>query len=429
MPSQPSPTPVTHPLLEVRNHYHRYLDDFLARGRQYPVAEEAVYLAYRRALIAWYEVHILEGNHQLPGTEPYLAEVFTFFLTHKGAEVLAVDLPFAPAAHPLAELLPRPVSLDERQKLMLEQFDELGESCRDLLLLIYYHRLPAASIAELLEIPGGIYGMEEKRTNCLFLVRERLRNSRLYPEELSLTERQEELLDRYLRQQLSREESGELDNLRQEDASFAEALQRRGEWAEVVRIAGRRQLHKWLEEERQRHRPRRRVQRLVQRARQPSLTGAVLLVVVAALFLWWWYSGPDYERLARQYFSPYPNVISDATDYGTTPDFVDKLFVPYEQEEWSRAYDEFFSVAPDLPFARFYLGVTALAQRNPGRAADWLEQIGAQSGFYEAGQWYLALAYLADGQIKLAQPLLLRISEIRGHPFRRQARELLTELG
>lgn len=432
MPQAPTYDPTSgQPLAALREHYHHYHDAFLRFGEAYPVSEQDLLLAYRRALIAWYEMTVRRRLPTTMDTFSYLREAGTFFLLNRGAEHLGVNLPGAQSSHPLYAFLPEPVELSDRQQAMLEQFEEVGERCHDLLLLAYYHHLNDARLGEVLDIPGGPEGVREARQHCLFLIRERLRHSGLFGLEAFLNDAEEDLIDRYLRAELGPEERWDVELQRQEREDFRAAIDRQEEWLEAVRIAGRRQLHELMQDEEavyvELSRP------SVERSRSLSnwygVAAALLLLIIVVYGYRQYVLPPDTRVLARAYFEPYPNVVANSGSLDTADNYLERIFLPYEERRWAAAYGELTSIVATFPAARLYLGVTALAQSDPERSTDWLETITPEDVYYAPAQWYLALAYLWQRQPEPARTLLLTISETNGHPYRSQARQLLVEMG
>lgn len=432
MPQAPTFDPTSgQPLATLREHYHHYHDAFLSFGEAYPVGEGDLLLAYRRSLIAWYEMTVRRRLPTDMDTFSYLREAGTFFLLNRGPEQLGVNLPGAQSAHPLYAYLPEPVALSDRQQAMLEQFEEVGERCHDLLLLAYYHHLNDIRLGEVLEIPGGADGVREARHHCLFLIRERLRQSGLFSREAFLTDAEENLIDRYQRNELQTEERWDVELQRTERADFRAAIERQEEWLEAVRIAGRRQLHELMMEEEtiyvEMSRP------AVQRSRAVGSgywMAAALLLLIIAVYGYREYLRPtDTRALALAYFEPYPNVVANSGSLDTADNYLERSFLPYDEGRWAAAYEELTTIVAAFPAARLYLGVTALAQSDPERATDWLETIGPAEVYHAPAQWYLALAYLWKRQTEPARALLLAITETNGHPYRSQAQRLLVEMG
>lgn len=418
-----------HHLADLILVYHEYRDEFLAFAQAYPVPEAERLLAYRRAAIAWYEVRLREGADFPYETLYYLQEAGTYYLIHQGKELLTRTLPEPETPHSLREFLPGRAELSNEQVAMQTQLLELGDTCRELLLLSYYHHLSDARLAAVLRIPEAERGVVRKRMQCLLMVNERLRNSGLVGKDHFVMDADEALLDRYFRYGMTEEETEQLQRRRQAEPRLNQAFRRWEQWLWAVRATGRRELDDLLQAEEHRYATTARPSVRGRLSGRPSyLTTAVLLLLLGVIG--YGLAGPPSERvLIERYFSLYPNVITPTDDPRAPPDdYLAGAFVAYEAGDFAAAYREFVDLLPVYPASRLYLGICALGQEQYDRAIDWFEEIAPGEPYYAAAEWYLALALIGNDNELAAQELLTRIAATAGHPFLRQSRALLEDL-
>lgn len=76
--------------------------------------------------------------------------------------------------------------------------------------------------------------------------------------------------------------------------------------------------------------------------------------------------------------------------------------------------------------AQFYLGLAFLEQEKPEAAVPYLSSVAGQTGnlLSESAEWYLALAYLHQGNRDRCESTLRRISGDSQHPYYEKARNL-----
>ncbi len=410
-------------LAELRRVYRAERSDYLAWAAAYPVAEDVKVAAYQRAVLVWYEAAIRPVDPYRDPARPLIKRAAAEELTRYGTAIPALTTPGDDSVDRLEKLV-----LTDLQKAMLKQFDELGESCRNLLLLAYYHHLSDARLSDVLPVAGGIDELTLERRQCLLMVRERWANSGLFAHDTFPSGDRENLIDRHLRGETSEEEMWQIDNLAAQDTAFGTALERMADWRAALRRPGREDVLRTLAEEETRQAPP--PEPVVEPAGSNFWTyviGGVLLLGIVYVGLT--YFGPsESERLALAYFQPYPDVLTTSTE-ARGDERLAELFQPYRFDDYAQAYDNLLPLAGTYPAVHFYLGVCALGMDQPQRAAEWLEQVAPGESFYPAADWYLALAYLAADRGREGKARLIRMSNEAGHPYARQANELLARFG
>ena len=439
-------------LAELPRHYHALRGPFLQWAKQqWDVPLAATLGNFRRALIGWYEARIDPDDPYRGDTEAYLREVATVYFngTFDQTALEADRLPLTTLGltekqHPLNHL-PRPVHLNERQQLMLRQFQEMGTVCRELLLMADYHRLPPARVAEVLGVDGQLHEVAARRSKCHLLVREGWMAAGLTDPALQPSPLDEQLIDQYYAGQLDTTRRWDVEARRPGDPVLRNAMELREDWAGVITVAGRQDLMETLLREEQRYAARR--QKAASRAKRiklsprkrtfsfgnltlPTLetvTGVILFCVLGWL-VYNTFGEAAPEQKSVTYFEPYPNIFERYAPRNEDERDLQRILYYYDRKDYLSAYDELLPVAPAYPAAPLYLGVSALALGQPARALDWLVQIDESNYYHQPAEWYEALAYLAEGRKPAALTLLREISETPGHPFRDRAVRLVGEL-
>ena len=451
-------------LAALKAYYAGFRTSFLKWGAATFKRDDATLLAnYKRSLIAWYEA-------TLRPREPYRGEADEFVkaltryyfnpreVAAQSALPFGEELPLEAERRPL-RYIPKAVQLDARQTQMLAQFQQMGTSCKELLLMTHYHCIEPGRMAQALDLAGGAEEVREQLRTCELMARESWEGLGLIASHQLPSPSDEALLEAYFSNQLDAPDRWALEARFPNDPMLREALALREDWAEVLLVAGRQDLVAVLQREetaiQQRAvpraanpptppgggfapaaspttdvklSPRRRVN--VPSFEVPSLQTIVALLAFGCfLYLAWTTIGPAApENRAVDNFEPFPNIFLQ--DPPATEDERDlqRILYYYDLGDYRTAYDELLPVADAYPAAPLYLGVSALALDQPSRALEWLERTPESNYYHEATEWYEALAYLALKRQQGARATLLDITETPNHPYRQRAELLLAEI-
>lgn len=438
-------------LAELPRYYHALRGPYLQwTKKHWDVPLDAALGNFRRALIGWYEGRINEENRYVGETDKYVKAVATVYFngTLNATALEAERLPLTTMGltenqNPLNHL-PRPVHLNEQQQLMLRLFQEMGTTCRELLMMMDYHRLAHGRIAEVLGSDGQLHEVEARRHKCLLMVREGWQLAGITDAMHLPSPADEDLIDRYFADELNTTQRWDVEARRPGDAVFRNAMELREDWASVLVVAGRQDLMETLlrEEERYIAKPKATKAskniKLSPRKSRFSLGGIQLPaletitgILLFAVLVWLVYNtfgeaAPD--RKSVEYFEPYPNIFSQYEPRTENERDLKRILYYYDRRDYQTAYDELLPTAPAYAAAPLYLGVSALALEQPTRALDWFAQIDDNDYYHPPAQWYEALSYLATNRKAAAMTILRDIEETPGHPFRDRARKLLGEL-
>ncbi|WP_026953599.1 tetratricopeptide repeat protein [Algoriphagus vanfongensis] len=231
---------------------------------------------------------------------------------------------------------------------------------------------------------------------------------------------QEVLIDGYLSNTLTALQKQEFDKLMSEDRQFAEEVA----FYEKMKLAIR------LEE-------REKLKARFNILEQPSNNRKTWWYAAAAMLVlgimgWWGLTqfSLNPENLYYSYFEPYPNIVepivrSDAEQSGLSA----QAFEWYEKGEYEKASEAFATLHEEHQAAAdlFYQAISLMALDRSAEAIPMLKQQKEEDSFYEAAQWYLALAYLKEGQESQARSCLERVRDADGF-LSSQAIDLLNEL-
>lgn len=139
----------------------------------------------------------------------------------------------------------------------------------------------------------------------------------------------------------------------------------------------------------------------------------------------------DYQQLFTAYFVPYEDLVT-VREGENANDVLAAAMVKYNRKEYKHAIPEFLKyleAVPDDKAARFYLGISYLADGKPSDAISAFGQLETEAVTYvDHVEWYLALAYLLKEDTDSAKARLQKIAEDPDHDFSKKARQLLSDL-
>ena len=383
-------------LAELRQYNSELFDDYerWRHARELPAGPAR--LNFHRALVAWYEAG-LGPEHA------YHGDVLEFVTTVAG--VYYADATLETERFPLGDgpldFLPAPVELDAAGQQMLQRMKRSGD-CRQLLLLVDYHRMETAVVARALELEDELDELPERILDCREAVT--LGNPELalrYDDVVRVAGRQD-LIETLRRDTEERE---------------PEAVEATEEPAAAARSAPAAEGFK--------------VKRRQVRVRLPSLRpGMLVAAILCGVLLWlawdtWGGAAPD--RVVAGAFEPYPNIYASEPPQTEADRDLERILYYYDRGDYRMAYDELLPVGDAYPAAPLYLGVSALALDDPIRAREWFLRLDATSPYRDAADWYDALALLALDEREAGLAALRRIAGAAGHPYAAAAREVVRE--
>lgn len=129
----------------------------------------------------------------------------------------------------------------------------------------------------------------------------------------------------------------------------------------------------------------------------------------------------DNHSLFEEYFTPYPNAITDRNSTGSFHDAMEY----YTNQLYNASIKEFESLASN-DTTRFYKGVSHLAIEEPQKALAEFRNISSNSMFQESVVWYKTLSFLLLNQ---TDSLHVNLKKIKiGSTHHKKSLEVIKEL-
>jgi|GEM_PF-5250122 len=165
-------------------------------------------------------------------------------------------------------------------------------------------------------------------------------------------------------------------------------------------------------------------------ARIMLLASAALVLLALAIFVLVRNNeAPDYKALFDKYYTHY-NFIIAFRQSGDSVSHLNKGMQLYKAGNYKQAITSFLAARESSwQITDFYLGLCYLEIGNYAKSVEYLKMVSDSSTDqqYEA-RWYLALAYLAQGNQQETTKLLENIVKNQKDYFREQALKLLSDL-
>ncbi len=162
-----------HGLHALQPVYQHYREEFLQFGQRYTTKQEDILDAYQDAMVALYE-NVSSGRLQYlhSSLKTYLFSIGKFILLHKVQQEQRIQhIHDADLDAELPPLIWEPIELTERQRFLRQALQELGGTCRELLLLFYYERFSIEAIVSRMGYKNGNTAKAHK-SRCMKTLRE-----------------------------------------------------------------------------------------------------------------------------------------------------------------------------------------------------------------------------------------------------------------
>ena len=165
---------------------------------------------------------------------------------------------------------------------------------------------------------------------------------------------------------------------------------------------------------------------------------AYVLYAVAALVLvgvgaWVVRHSAD-NRLFRQYYEPYPNVVTLLERGHPPPDGGSEAYALqlYDQGQYEEAlvvFEQWMKPDSTAPEVLFYAAIACIETSRLGRAEQYLKQVSslANHDFGPQAQWYLALVHVRQNELRQARKQLCTLAAST-ETYRDKATRLLRDL-
>ncbi|MDY8136869.1 tetratricopeptide repeat protein [Aquimarina sp. 2201CG5-10] len=223
----------------------------------------------------------------------------------------------------------------------------------------------------------------------------------------------EELIDRHLRGVLTQSEKEDFDNLLKSDADFRNDVEILKNLTIVSGVENRKELKNTLTDFESKITSKgTKVVPLFASSRFWLTAASILLIIAIGTFALLNPFATNTEALFAENFEPYRNVITPIVrgENNDTPEAI--AFISYESKNYEKASSQFNELFKNTkrPYFLLYQANSLLASGDTKKAIPLLKQhIELNDQLSTRSKWYLALAYLKDGQKKNAISLLEQI--------------------
>ncbi|MEM7656631.1 MAG: hypothetical protein AAF399_10920 [Bacteroidota bacterium] len=241
-------------------------------------------------------------------------------------------------------------------------------------------------------------------------------------------EQSQELIDRYLREELS-----EADAQLFAEVRYTPEFERELRLMEEVRQAsiarGRQQLQTDMAAWEAELAPAVQVIRPLWQRSGFLISIAAGISLLLVIFLWPRQAAtPEGAALFAAHFEVYPDFQSDNTrSEGQEATLLDYTMEAYRMGEYEAALRGFDSLQSQEAGLIFYEGVSLLGAGRSEEASETFSKIN-EGSFLPPARWYLALAAIQMEEWEVARQRLLEITQAESHPFQKEAEELLQHI-
>jgi len=234
----------------------------------------------------------------------------------------------------------------------------------------------------------------------------------------------DDLLGKFFNGKLDPEEQQTFDRLLKEDAAFRQQVTFERNVRKAITLTERARLKQELQSF---------------RVSKPSTTGragrwtliaasfaGIILISYLAISR---FSEQSAENLYTSYYQPYPNMIAPVSRGNEADSPEAEAFASYDMENYAgsaRLFDQLYN-SGKAGYALLYAGISYLETGQTDKAIRRLKVLSnTENDFAPAARWYLALAYLKDGNRQAAEEALRSLTNHT--EFSEQARQLLEAL-
>jgi len=156
---------------------------------------------------------------------------------------------------------------------------------------------------------------------------------------------------------------------------------------------------------------------------------AVVLISMMVYLLFFSFEQPTHRSLFKNHYAHYGHIIALRDGGDSISSFYSGMQL-YKAGSYEDALDSFFTAQSRYKqVSAFYIGLCYLNLDKYKEAAKSLEEAVELKGEHKQdAEWYLALAYLADGKIKQTETILIQIINTQQHYYLKQAKDLQADL-
>lgn len=225
-----------------------------------------------------------------------------------------------------------------------------------------------------------------------------------------------DLLERYFEKTLSAKEEAEFLKSLESDPELKAEFEFRNS---VKKAVARKELKGFLNE----------IETKKTSDKKPWIIGGVAASLLLAFGIWLSTINNPKKQIADAYFQTLPNMVNPTVRGENNVDLSKKAFEKYEAENFRLAIKEFEQLEK-TPENLLYTGISYLANNDAEESVKILNSFATNDSTQNLEtyrKWYLALAYLKDGQEDQAKKILKALSRYE-NPVQEHAREVLAKM-
>lgn len=232
------------------------------------------------------------------------------------------------------------------------------------------------------------------------------------------------LIDKYIQRKATAEELEKIKQLMEEDAYFREEITFQLELREAVKREESQKLKQHL-------------QRLDQKKKGfrffPGIWKVAAVFVFGLGLLWVFNMSPDYEKIYKENFEAYPNIVAPTVrgEADASRSDIEKAFQYYDNRDYVKAAAAFKKIYDEekIDYANFYYALSLMADHQPEKAVEALESPDWEISerYQSQTDWYLALGYLKIRNKEKAMTYLEKVIKADG-AMAEQARKIVKEI-
>ena len=247
---------------------------------------------------------------------------------------------------------------------------------------------------------------------------------------MALSELQIDLIGKYISNSLSESEDKEF-RAQLNDQTFRDELWLQGQMVDILSDAKDQELKEYLRQYRKDEDTKKSSFFL-----EPYIKyAAVFVLLIGGFFLFKQFSGDtsiDSLALIEKYDSRYPaELVQRGVGSEMSQEYKIAMSI-YANQRYADAYAAFDVLKDQSPKIQLFKVNSLIEQKKYEEAIDLLKSIEGDdievTGVSENRDWYLAMSYLGNNNIKKAIAQLEQISKSESHVFKGKAKKILTEL-
>jgi len=237
-----------------------------------------------------------------------------------------------------------------------------------------------------------------------------------------------DLIDKYLREELSGNALQDFEHRLATDTDFAQQVDWHQRLVSGIKKQSQREIKSYLQSLEEQEKTTNEKKTVPMNYWKFAIAASVVLLIIAAFWVYLFQPAP--RDLFAQYYEPYPNVEATVERNEQDTDAYTQAFRWYEDGAYEKATSAFQQLIQENPTETlyFYAGLTALERNLPKAALTHFENVitNHENKYYQQALWYAALTAIKQKDIKRAKAYLQTLSD-KGGFYGNKAEQLLAE--